>query len=84
MSRAKKLAEEIIMVLKYNPQLSDNDKMLAVETRLDYLIRDVETACAESHKRSQDNAVIIDNRPQDIPELRDILLQNQGHRGPLN
>jgi hypothetical protein len=83
-STANRMAEEIVKVLKYNPELSENDKILCVELRLASLIRDVETSCAEAHKRSQDNAVVIDSRPQDIPELASIMINSQQHRGPAN
>ncbi len=83
MSKAKKLAVEIVGVLKFNPELSDSDKQLAIETRLDRLIQDVEAACEESHKRTQSNAVIVDNRPQDIPILQEAMLNMQQSRGTL-
>jgi len=83
-SLAHKLAEEIINVLKYNPQLTHDEKILSVECRLDHLISDVEKAAAESHKRAQENAVIIDERPNDIPELANLIRASQQHRGPAN
>ncbi len=77
MTKARKLAEEIVGVLKFNPELSESDRVLAIETRLDYLIRDVEMGCEEAHKRSQNNGIIVDSRPNDIPVLRDAMLNQQ-------
>ena len=46
-SLARRLAEEFINVLKYNPQLSHDDKVLSLELRLDKLVEDVEKLDAE-------------------------------------
>jgi len=83
-SLARKLAEEIVNVLKYNPQLTQDEKILSIELRLDGLIGEVEQSCAELHKRSEDNRVIVDERPSDIPELANLLRSSQQHRGPAN
>ena len=83
-SLARKLAEEIVNVLKYNPDLSHDDKILSVELRLENLIHDVERAAAEAHKRQEENKVIIDDRPQDIAPLAELMLAHQAQRGPAN
>ena len=83
-SLARKLAEEIINVLKYNPDLSYDDKVLSGELRLDNLINDVERAAAEAHKRQEENKVIIDDRPQDIAPLAELMIARQAQRGPSN
>ncbi len=77
MSLSRKLAEEIINVLKFNPQLSQDDKILAVELRLTNLMTEVEKACAEAHKRKEAEAIIVDERPQDIPPLAEAMLARQ-------
>lgn len=82
--KVKKLASEIVNVLKFNANLSDADKALAVECRLINLVSEIEHACAEARKRTEDNAVILDTRPQDIPELANLLIAAQQHRGPAN
>jgi hypothetical protein len=51
-SLAHKFAEEFINALKYNPGLKHDEKILALELRLDKLISDVEKACEEAHKRT--------------------------------
>lgn len=51
---ARKLAEEFINVLKYNPELSHDDKILSLELRLERLISDVEKGCEEAHKRVEE------------------------------
>jgi len=84
MALTKRLAQEIVGVLKYNPDLPDDEKVLAIETRLDKLIRDVEVGCQQSIERARVNAVIVDTRPQDIPELSELLRNSQQLRGPLN
>ncbi len=74
---SRKRATEIISVLKYNPQLTEDERILCVELRLDQLIDDIEKSCDESRKRQEDNAIIVDSRPQDIPILSEMLVAKQ-------
>lgn len=80
MSKAKKVAEEIVGVLKYNPQLTDAEKILSVETKLDRLIQDVEDGIEQARKRTQGEALLMEAPPGD----REALLNSQQFRGPLN
>lgn len=82
--KAAKLAEEILNVFKYNPELSHEERILVIELRIKNLIWDVEKDCAEAHKRAQENAVIIDNRPNDIPILAEAMINAAQARGPAN
>jgi hypothetical protein len=82
-SVARKLATEIINVLKYNPELTDAERILSLETRLEQLIDDVERGAEETHKRKEENKVIIDDRPQDIQPLADLMIKDQARRGAL-
>jgi hypothetical protein len=83
-SKARKLAEEITSVLKFNPQLTEDEKTLCIELRLVQFSQDIEEAAKQAHKRATDNAVIVDSRPQDIPELQALILSSQAHRGSIN
>jgi hypothetical protein len=61
---ARKLAEEFINVLKYNPQLTHEEKILSLETRLDHLISDVEQGCEAARVRAEeDKTIIISENP---------------------
>ncbi len=84
MSKIRKLAEEIVNVLRFNPELDHDTKVLAVECRLDKLAEDVEDACDEAQKRVEDEKITVDARPFDIPVLAEILIKDQAHRGPAN
>lgn len=85
MSLARKLAEEIVNVLRYNPQLTQDDKILSVELRLNRLIEDVELSCDEANKRREEaTGIIVDERPQDIPVLAEAMIARQAQRGPAN
>ena len=55
----KKLATDILNVLKYNSDLPDAAKLLAIESRLNALVQDVETACELTQQRAKDNAIAI-------------------------
>lgn len=83
-SLAHKLAEEFINVLKYNPGLTHDEKILSLELRLDKAFSDVEKGCEEAYSRREDNRVIIDTRPQDIPPLMALYVAEQERRGPAN
>lgn len=82
-SQAHKIAEEFINVLKYNLDLTHEQKVLSLEMRLNTLITDVEQGCQEAHQRQEENKVIIDNRPEDIQPLSDLMLKDQVRRGVL-
>ena len=60
---ARKLAEEFINVLKYNPELTHDDKILSLELRLDKLISDVEKGCEEARQR-QEPAKVSEDKPR--------------------
>jgi hypothetical protein len=77
MSLARRLAEEILNVFKFNPELSEGDKALCIEVRLMNLINDVERSCAESKQRIQSSPIIVDERPSDIPVLAAAMLNQQ-------
>lgn len=82
---ARKLAEEIVQVLHYNPQLTQDEKILAVQSRLNKLTEDVERACSEAVRRQkEDKTIIVDSHPQDIPVLVEAMLARQAERGPAN
>lgn len=55
----KKLAAEILNVLKYNADLPEHAKLLAIESRLNTLTNDVEMACELNHLRAKENAIAI-------------------------
>lgn len=80
---AHKLAEEFINVLKYNPELTHNEKILSLELRLDKLIEDVEKGCAEAHQRHEDNKVIVSTLAADIQPLSELAVADQARRGVL-
>ena len=80
-SLANKLAVEFINVLKYNPELSHDEKILSLELRLDQLINDVEKGCAEASARQR---IIVDTRPHDLPALAELEMAAQASRGPAN
>jgi hypothetical protein len=88
MSMTKKLASEFIKVLKYNPELTEAERVLSLEVRLDQLVADIERGCEETHKRRQsdkdNNKIIVDARPSDIQPLADMMLARQAARGLLN
>lgn len=52
-SVARKLAEEYVNVLKYNPELTHDERILSLELRLEQLVNDVEKGCAEVQKRQE-------------------------------
>jgi hypothetical protein len=80
----RKLAEDITNLFKYNADLSHAEKIMAVELRLKDFEQSIERACAEAHKRAENNKVVIDSRPQDIPILAELLINNQKSRGLTN
>jgi len=82
-SMARKIAEEYVNVLKYNPQLTHDERVLSLEMRLEQLISDVEKGCAEAQKRQRENKVEVDSRPEDIQPLSDLMLKDQARRGVL-
>lgn len=84
MSKLRKLAEEIVNVLRFNSDLDHNSKVLAVELRLDSLAHDVERACEEAHKRLDAAKIVVDSRPFDIPPLAELMIKDQARRGELN
>lgn len=83
-SKARTLAERIIGVLKYNPQLTEDEKTLCVESHLDGFAKDIEQACAEMHNRTQKDTIIVSTLPQDIEPLQKLMLAHQQSRGLLN
>lgn len=83
-SLAYKLAAEFVNVLKYNPELTHDEKILSLESRLEKLISDVETSCAEAQKRHENDKVIVDERPRDIPQIAELMLMDQKLRGLAN
>lgn len=85
MSMLAKAAEEIERVLRYNPQLSQQEKTLSIELRLRNLAQEIEKSCAEASRRESIVAsIIVDERPQDIPVLAEAMLARQILRGPAN
>lgn len=85
-STTRKLATEFVNVLKYNPELTHDEKILSLECRLDKLVSDIETACEVAQKRREDYdpKVVVDSRPFDIPQLAEIMLKDQKTRGLAN
>jgi len=80
---ARKLAEEFVNVLKYNPELTHDEKILSLELRLDKLISDVEEGIESARTRREDNATIIISENPTTTELiiaRDV----QVRQGPAN
>lgn len=63
-SVARKLAEEYVNVLKYNPELTHDEKILSLELRLDKLIEDVEKGCAEAQQRQETAKVVETKQPR--------------------
>ncbi len=81
---SRKLAEDIVNMLKYNQHLSHEDKILAIELRLNRFAEDVEKACEQAQMRQKETLIIVDERPQDIPVLARAMLAQQAQRGPTN
>lgn len=79
-----KIAEDILKSLKYNSDLPDELKLVAIQTRLENLVNDVKKSCEDEGKISKANAVVVDNRPYDIPVLAEAMLKKQQERGSLN
>lgn len=67
MTASKKMAEEIVAVLKYNADLSNDMKVLAVETRIMKLIQDVEKSCEEASKRAKESVIPISDYSDILP-----------------
>lgn len=78
------LAAEIVGVLKYNPQLSDEEKKLCVELRLEQFAKDIEKVCAIQAQHARENALIVDARPMDLPPLYHAMLAEQQTHGAAN
>lgn len=82
-SICRKFAEEFITMLKYNPELTDDVKILALEARVKTLVDNVEQASAEAHQRREQDKVIVDTRPQDIQPIADLMIKDQARRGSI-
>lgn len=59
----RSLAEEFINVLKYNPELTHDEKVLSLELRLQKLADDLEKGFAEAHQRQVPEKV-VDAKPR--------------------
>lgn len=80
MTQVESLAKEIVGVLKYNPELTDDIKVLSVHTKLASLVNKIKD---EMERVREDNRIIVDTRPFDVPVIAELMLDSQKARKVL-
>ena len=77
MTKANKVAVEIANVLRYNPELSFDDRVRAIESRLVSLINDIEEGAKKAHERAKENVVPVSDYTEVLPiELLNRAIKN--------